>query len=72
MADLERRGSYTPRRVREQRAYRMAVGGAVSGGVGVVTLIMAIAGLGTGVIALIAFIVAGLCAMGFVRTVNSR
>lgn len=72
MADLERRGSYTPRRVREQRAYRLAVSGSVAGVVGLVTLILAIAGAGTGAIALIAFIVAALCAWGFVHTVNAR
>jgi hypothetical protein len=72
MADLERRGAYTPRRVRERRAYRLAVGGTVSGVVGVGTLILAIAGAGTGAVALIALIVAALCAWGFVHTVNAR
>jgi 4-hydroxybenzoate polyprenyltransferase len=72
VADLQRRGSYTPRRIREQRAYRLAVGGSVAGVVGVVTLILAIAGVIGGGVPLIAFIVAALCAVGFVRTVNAR
>ena len=72
MADLERRGSYTPRRVREQRAYRLAVGGAVSGAIGVVTLVLAIAGVMGGAVPLIALIVAALCAFGFARNVGAR
>lgn len=69
MADLEKRGSYTPRRVREQRAYRLAVGGAVSGGLGVITLVLAIAGVVSGVLPFFLLILAALCAWGFSRTV---
>jgi hypothetical protein len=70
MADLEKRGSYTPRSTREQRAYRMVVGGSVAGGIGVVTLVLAIAGVVSGAIPLIALIVAALCAWGFSRSVG--
>jgi CHASE2 domain-containing sensor protein len=70
MADIEKRGSYTPRRVREQRAYRLAVSGSAAGAVGVVTLVLAIAGVVSGVLPLIALIVAALCAWGFARTVS--
>lgn len=72
MADIEKRGSYTPRRVREQRAYRLAVSGGVAGTIGVLTLVLAIAGVVSGAIPLIALIVAALCAFGFARTVSSR
>jgi CHASE2 domain-containing sensor protein len=72
MAELQKRGSYTPRRVREQRAYRLVVGGTVAGAVGIVTLVLAIAGLVSGAIPVIALIVAALCAWGFTRTVSSR
>ena len=72
MAELQKRGSYTPRRVREQRAYRLVVGGSVAGIVGVVTLVLAIAGVVSGAIPVIALIVAALCAWGFSRTVNAR
>lgn len=72
MADIEKRGPYTPRRVREQRAYRLAVSGGAAGAIGVVTLVLAIAGVVSGVIPLIALIVAALCAWGFARTVARR
>ena len=70
VSDLERRGSYTPRRVREQRAYTLAVVGGVAGVVGVVALVLAIAGVGGGGIAIMALIVAAVCAFLFRRTVR--
>ena len=45
MADLQKRGDYTPRRAREQRAFRLVQAGAVTGGAGVVTLVLSIAGV---------------------------
>jgi CHASE2 domain-containing sensor protein len=72
MADLQKRGAYTPRRAREQRAYRLVVGGAVAGGIGIVTLVLAVAGIVSGAIPAIALIVAALCAWGFIRAVGSR
>ena len=72
MADLERRGGYTPRRVREQRAYRLAVGGGVAGVVGVVGLVLAVAGVITAALPIIALLIAALCVLGFRSTVSSR
>jgi hypothetical protein len=72
MADLQKRGSYTPRRAREQRAYRLAVGGVVAGGVGVVSLVLAIAGVIGATLPILALIVAALCAFGFMRSVGTR
>lgn len=72
MANLQKRGGYTPRRVREQRAYRLAVSGVVAGSVGVVTLVLAIAGVVSGAIPFIALVLAALCAWGFSRTVSGR
>jgi CHASE2 domain-containing sensor protein len=72
VGDLQKRGSYTPRRAREQRAYRLVVGGSVAGAVGIVTLVLAIAGIVSGAIPTIALIVAALCAWGFTRTVSAR
>jgi hypothetical protein len=72
MADLQKRGSYTPRRAREQRAYRLAVGGGVAGAVGVAGLVLAIAGVIGAGLPIVALIVAALCAVGFVRTVGAR
>ena len=72
MANLQKRGSYTPRRAREQRAYRLVVAGGVSGVVGVVSLVLAIAGVIGAGLPIVAFIVAALCAVMFMRTVSSR
>jgi len=72
MANLEKRGSYTPRRVREQRAYRLAVSGATSGVVGVVGIVLAVAGVVGAWLPILALIVAGLCALGFTRAVANR
>jgi hypothetical protein len=72
MADLERRGSYTPRRVREQRAYRLAVAGSVAGIIGVLGVVLAVAGVVSAALPLIALIVAALCAWGFSRAVSGR
>jgi hypothetical protein len=72
VANLEKRSGYTPRRVREQRAYRLAVGGGVAGVVGVAGIVLAVAGVIGAELAVIALIVAALCAWGFMRTVSSR
>lgn len=67
MADLQKRGSYTPRRAREQRAYRLVVTGGVAGTVGVVGLVLAIAGVISALIPVLALIVAAICAVMFSR-----
>jgi hypothetical protein len=72
MADLQKRGSYTPRRAREQRAYRLAVTGAGAGVVGVVGIVLSIAGVVGAWLPIIALIIAALCAFGFMRAVGSR
>jgi multisubunit Na+/H+ antiporter MnhG subunit len=72
VANLEKRGGYTPRRVREQRAYRLVLAAGVSGAVGVVGLVLAVAGvIGAGV-PIIALILAAVFALMFMRTVSSR
>jgi hypothetical protein len=71
MADLERRRSYTPRQVREQRAYRLVVAGSTAGVIGVVGVVLAVVGLVSSGLPIIAFIVAALCAWAFQRTVSS-
>ncbi|HZU60029.1 MAG TPA: hypothetical protein VE983_03645 [Solirubrobacteraceae bacterium] len=71
-SDLQRRGSYTPRRAREQRAYRLVVGGTVAGIVGVVGIVLAVVGVVSSALPVIALIIAALCAFGFMRTVGTR
>lgn len=72
MSELEKRGGYTPRRVRERRAYQLAVAGGVAGAVGVVGIVLAIAGVVGAGLPIIALIVAALCVLGFMRTVAAR
>lgn len=70
MADIQKRGGYTPRRAREQRAYRLVVAGGVAGTVGVVGLVLAIAGVVGAGLPIIALIVAAICVLGFRSTVS--
>ena len=72
MADLERRGSYTPRRVREQRAYRLAVVGGVAGAAGAVGLVLAVFGVVGAGLPILLLIVAAVCGLLFKRSVSSR
>jgi hypothetical protein len=72
VANLEKRGSYTPRRVRERRAYQLVVAGSVAGAVGVVSLVLAVVGVIGASLPVIAIIVAVICAVMFRRMVSSR
>jgi putative flippase GtrA len=72
VADLQKRGSYTPRRAREQRAYRLVVTGGVAGTIGVVTLVLAAVGVMGATIPVIALVIAVICAVVFRRTVAGR
>jgi uncharacterized membrane protein YdcZ (DUF606 family) len=70
VANLEKRGSYTPRRVREQRAYRLVVTGGVAGAVFVVTTVLAVIGVIGATLPVISLIVAVICAVMFRRMVS--
>jgi hypothetical protein len=72
MSNLDRRGGYTPRHVREKRAYRLAMVGAGAGGLGVVTLVLSVVGIVSFGIPVILLIVAALCAYGFMRATGKR
>jgi hypothetical protein len=72
MANLEKRGGYTPMRVRERRAYRLVVGGGVAGTVGVVGVVLAIAGVIGWGLPVIALIVAAVCVTMFRALVTPR
>ena len=72
MSNLDRRGGYTPRRVREQRAYRLIVTGSAAGVVGVVSLVLAVAGVIGATLPILAFIIAAICVFGFLRTTGQR
>ena len=70
MSDLERRPDRTPRRVREQRAYRLVQVGGGAGLVAVVGLVLSIVGVIGSTLWVIAAIVAAVCALLFWRTVS--
>ena len=70
MSDLERRPNRTPRRAREQRAYRLVQVGGGAALVAVVGLILSIVGVIGSTLWVIAAIVAAVCALLFWRTVN--
>jgi hypothetical protein len=72
VSNLDKRRGYTPRRQREQRAYRMVVAGGTAGAVGVVTLVLALVGVVTLALPILCFIVAALCAYGFLRSTGQR
>ena len=72
MSNLQKRGGYTPRRAREQRAYRLAVTGAGAGGVGVICVVLAAVGVVSWSLPIILLIVAALCAFAFMRATGQR
>lgn len=72
MAELDRRGGHTPRRTREQRAYRLVQVGGAAGVVAVVGFVLALIDvIGFG-IPLLAAIVAVVCIVLFRSTVGRR
>lgn len=71
MADLQKRGSYTPRRAREQRAYRLVQVGGGATAVGVAGVVLSVAGIVGSWLPILAFIVAIICVFMF-RSVTSR
>ncbi len=72
MADIQKRGNYTPRQAREKRAYQLVVAGGVAGVIGVAGLILAVVGAVGATLPVIALIVAVICAVMFRRMVNPR
>jgi hypothetical protein len=72
VSNLEKRGNYTPRRAREQRAYRLVVTGGVAATVGVVSAVLWLVGAIGGAITLISLIVVVICVVMFRSTTRSR
>ncbi len=70
MADIQRRGSYTPRRAREQRAYRLVLAGGATGAVGVIGMVLAVVGITEATWPIIALLVSAICLFMFRRTVE--
>ncbi len=72
MSNLDRRRGYTPRRAREQRAYRLVVTGGAAGALGVIGIVFAIVGVIGATLPIIALIVAAICFFLFQRTTGQR
>jgi hypothetical protein len=72
VADIQKRGSYTPRRDRERRAYQLVVTGGIAGAVGVVSLVLALVGVLGYALPVVSIIVAVLCAVMFRRMVGPQ
>ena len=70
MSDLERSGPRLPRRAREQRAYRLVVAGGTLGVVAAVGFVLAIVGVVSWGIPLLAVVLAAICGLLFRRTVR--
>jgi hypothetical protein len=70
MGGLSRQPNRTPRKAREERAYRLAVLGAGAGLICVVTIVLAILGIVGGGVPLAAGAVAAISAYFFKRTVS--
>jgi hypothetical protein len=70
MSGLSRQPGRTPRRVREQRAYRLVMAGGTAGVAAVVTAVLAIVGIGSFGIPFALAIVAAVCFFLFRRTVG--
>jgi CHASE2 domain-containing sensor protein len=65
VSNIQKRGSYTPRRTREQRAYRLVVAGGVSGAAGAVGLLLALVGVWGATIPVLLLVVAVVCGLMF-------
>lgn len=72
MANLQKRGDYTPRSQREKQAYRMIQLGAGTGIAGVVTLVLAIAGVVGILIPLVLIVIAAVCGWRFTQITGQR
>ena len=70
MSELEPSRSRVPRRVREERAYRLVLATAGFGAVAVIGIVLAIAGVISAGIPLIAAVIAAVCGVLFMRTVR--
>jgi hypothetical protein len=70
MTDLSPRPDRTPRRTREERAYKLVLAGGAAAAIAVVTFVLAIVGVMGFEIPVLAALVAALCTWLFRRTVS--
>ncbi len=70
MGALDKRGSYTPKAVREKRAYRLILIGGVAGILGCVGMVLSFLGIVGAGLPILAIVIAVVCALLFRRTVS--
>jgi chemotaxis response regulator CheB len=70
MSNIQKRGNYTPRRTREQRAFRLVVVGTGAGGLGALGVVLAAAGV-VGWFGPIVLIIVALACFGMFRSTTS-
>ena len=72
MPGIEKRGDYKPRSQREKQAYRLAVTGAGTGLIGVVTLVLAVVGVTSAIWPIILLLISVFCVWRFMRVTGQR
>jgi hypothetical protein len=72
MANLQKRGDYTPRSQREKQAYRLVLFGSGTGLAGVVTLGLAIAGVTGFIPPIILILISVFCVYRFMTVTGQR
>ena len=71
MNSLRKRDKYVPRRKRERRALRLIATGTIASLIAIVGLVLAIAGVISAALPILALVVVGVCVYLFRRTVAS-
>jgi hypothetical protein len=72
MAGIEKRGGYTPRSQREKQAYRLVLVGGGTGVVGVVTLVLAVAGVIGFFLPIVLVLISVFCVWRFMSATGQR
>jgi len=72
MAGIEKRGDYKPRSQREREAYRLVLAGTGTGLAGIVTLVLAVAGLSSAIWPIILLLISFFCVWRFRRVTGQR
>ncbi len=70
MGALEKRGSHTPKAVREKRAYQLILVGGVAGILGCVGIVLSLVGIIGAGLPILAIVIAVVCALLFRRTIS--
>jgi hypothetical protein len=72
MPGIEKRGDYKPRSQREKQAYRLVVAGTGTGLVGIVTFVLAVAGVMSFLLPIVLVLISVVCVWRFMRVTGQR